>query len=49
VTSQAPLRSQLIHKGMIWSPRHGETGFPVPLFDEFMRRIMPGNDWRAVG
>ena len=48
VTSLAPLRSQLINKGMIWSPSHGDTGFTVPLFDEFMRRIMPGNDWRAT-
>lgn len=49
VTSLAPLRSQLINKGMVWSPSHGDTGFTVPLFDEFMRRIMPGSDWRAVG
>lgn len=48
VTSLAPLRSQLIVKGMIWSPSHGDTGFTVPLFDEFMRRIMPGNDWRQA-
>ena len=46
VTSLAPLRSQLISKGMVWSPSHGDTGFTVPLFDEFMRRIMPGGDWR---
>lgn len=25
---------------------HGGTAFTVPLFDEFMRRIMPGDDWR---
>ncbi len=49
VTSLAPLRSQLINKGMIWSPSHGDTGFTVPLFDAFMRRIMPGNEWRTVG
>jgi hypothetical protein len=48
VTSLAPLRSQLINKGMVWSPSHGDTSFTVPLFDEFMRRIMPGNDWRAA-
>ena len=48
VTSLAPLRSQLIVKGMIWSPSHGDTGFTVPLFDEFMRRIMPGDDWRTA-
>lgn len=46
VTSLGPARNQLIAKGMIWSPNHGDTAFTVPLFDEFMRRIMPGNDWR---
>lgn len=46
VSSLGPTRSQLIVKGMIWSPNHGDTAFTVPLFDEFMRRIMPGDDWR---
>ncbi|MGD0432448.1 MAG: ATP-binding protein [Acetobacteraceae bacterium] len=40
-----PVRSSLIVKGMIWSPTHGDTAFTVPLFDEFMRRIMPTKDW----
>ncbi len=39
--SVAPLRSGLIWKGMIYSPQHGDTAFTVPLFDEFMKRIMP--------
>lgn len=47
VTSLGPTRSQLIAKGMIWSPNHGDTAFTVPLFDEFMRRIMPGDDWQS--
>ena len=46
VTSLGPTRSQLIDKGMVWSPSHGDTAFTVPLFDEFMKRIMPGADWR---
>ncbi len=46
VTSLGPTRAKLIEKGMIWSPEHGDTAFTVPLFDEFMRRIMPGEDWR---
>lgn len=46
VTSLGPTRSQLIAKGMIWSPNHGDTAFTVPLFDEFMKRIMPGENWR---
>lgn len=33
-------RNNLIAKGMIWSPSHGDTAFTVPLFDEFMRRTM---------
>ena len=36
-----PVRSSLISKGMIWSPTRGDTAFTVPLFDQFMRRIMP--------
>ncbi|AXQ47796.1 ATP-binding protein [Pseudomonas vlassakiae] len=44
----APLRSALIEKGMIYSPNHGDTAFTVPLFDEFMRRIMPGEAWRTT-
>lgn len=41
VTSLGPLRSGLILKGMIYSPAHGDTAFTVPLFDAFLRRIMP--------
>ena len=37
----ATVRQQLIEKGMIWSQRHGETAFTVPLFGEFMKRRMP--------
>lgn len=48
VTALAPLRSELIGKGMIWSPSHGDTAFTVPLFDEFMKRIVPGHDWLTL-
>ena len=47
VSSLAPTRSSLISKGMVWSPNHGDTAFTVPLFDAFMKRIMPGDDWRS--
>ena len=46
VTSLAPTRSQLINKGMVWSPSHGDTAFTVPMFDEFMARIMPSGKWQ---
>lgn len=41
VRSVAPVRSSLISKGMIYSPAHGDTGFTVPLFDAYLRRMMP--------
>jgi hypothetical protein len=47
VNSLGPLRQSLIAKGMIWSPSHGDTAFTVPLFDEFMKRIMPGSEWKT--
>ncbi|MDP8980245.1 MAG: ATP-binding protein [Acidobacteriota bacterium] len=47
VSSLGPLRQSLITKGMIWSPSHGDITFTVPLFDEFMKRIVPGLEWKA--
>jgi len=47
VSSLGPVRQTLITKGMIWSPSHGDTAFTVPLFDLFMKRIMPGPDWKS--
>ncbi len=40
VRTVAPVRSSLINKGMIYSPAHGDTGFTVPLFDQYLRRMM---------
>ena len=39
--SVATVGQQLVNKGMVWSQRHGETAFTVPLFDSFMKRQMP--------
>jgi hypothetical protein len=44
VESVAPRRSNLIGKGMIYSPAHGDTAFTVPLFDRYLRRTMP--NWK---
>ncbi len=41
VRSVAPTRNNLIKKGMIYSPAHGDTAFTVPMFHEYMRRVMP--------
>ncbi len=46
VESVAPRRSQLIAKGMIFSPAHGDTAFTVPLLDEYLCRTMP--DWQPA-
>ena len=43
VTSIGPLRKGLMSKGMAYSPAHGDVAFTVPLFDQFLSRIMP--DW----
>lgn len=41
VTSLGPGRANLIRKGMIYSPAHGDLAFTVPLFNEFMIRAIP--------
>ncbi len=41
VTNVAPTRSSLIKKGMIYSPSHGDNSFTVPLFDDYLKRVMP--------
>jgi len=45
-TSIAPTRGNLIKKGMIYSPAHGDTEFTVPMFDEYMKRAMPNYKFR---
>ena len=40
VQAVAPVRASLIKKGMIYSPSHGDNAFTVPLFDEFMKRVI---------
>jgi hypothetical protein len=39
--SLGPVRANLIKKGMIYSPAHGDLAFTVPLFNEFMMRAIP--------
>lgn len=41
VQAVAPVRASLVKKGMIYSPSHGDNAFTVPLFDEFMKRVIP--------
>jgi len=41
VSQVAPARDSLIKKGMIYSQSHGDTAFTVPLFDVFMKRLVP--------
>lgn len=47
VSTVGPVRAKLIQKGMIYSQQHGDTAFTVPMFDAYMRRAMPGQDWRS--
>ncbi|MCC6316729.1 MAG: AAA family ATPase [Gemmatimonadaceae bacterium] len=41
VSQVGPLRDGLIRKGMIYSPAFGDTAFTVPMFDDYMKRVMP--------
>ena len=42
-TSQqcGPTRSQLVEKGLLWTPAYGYAAFTVPHFDRFMKRAVP--------
>ena len=41
VQTVAPTRATLIGKGMVYSPSYGDNSFTVPLFDGYMKRVMP--------
>ena len=41
VQGVAPTRARLVKKGMVYSPAHGDTAFTVPLFDQYLKRVMP--------
>lgn len=41
VSTLSSTRANLMKKGMIYSPSYGYIAFTVPLFDQFMRRVMP--------
>lgn len=36
--SLGPRRAQIISKGMIYSPSHGDIAFTVPMFNEYLLR-----------
>jgi hypothetical protein len=38
LTTLGPRRAQIIAKGMIYSPAHGDIAFTVPMFDEYLQR-----------
>ena len=43
-TALGPVRDRLLKKALCYSPRWGELGFTVPMFDQFMKRWIP---WSA--
>jgi hypothetical protein len=42
VKQAAPIRDEVIKKGMAYSPKRGLVAFTVPKFGEFMKRAIPG-------
>ncbi|WP_029145355.1 ATP-binding protein [Microbacterium luticocti] len=43
-----PTRSQLVEKGLLYTPSHGYAAFTVPHFDRFMKRAVPVLDVPAI-
>lgn len=43
LTSLGPRRAQIIAKGMIYSPAHGDIAFTVPMFEEYLLRHWMSN------
>jgi len=41
VKQAAPIRDEVIKKGMAYSPHRGRVAFTVPQFDSFLRRAIP--------
>ena len=41
IQSVAPFRSNLIKKDTVYSPSYGNTAFTVPMFDAYLRRVIP--------
>ena len=41
VKKAAPIRDEVIKKGMAYSPRRGQVRFTGPKFDEYIKRAMP--------
>lgn len=41
VSALSSTRANLMKKGMLYSPSYGYIAFTVPLFDQFIRRVMP--------
>jgi hypothetical protein len=44
VMSAGPIRAKLLAKGMIYSPSHGNNAFTVPLFNDYLKRVMPNEN-----
>jgi len=42
VKQAAPIRDEVIKKGVAYSPKRGLVAFSVPKFDEFIKRAFPG-------
>lgn len=49
LSQAAPIRDELIKKGMAYSPERGLIGFTVPKFDDYLRRVSPAAKKKAKG
>ncbi len=49
VKQGAPIRDEVIKKGVAYSPKRGLVAFTVPKFDEFVKRAIPRLSPRSSG
>ena len=43
IQTLGPRRAKIIHKGMIYSPAHGDIDFTVPMFADYLQRTAIGS------
>jgi hypothetical protein len=41
LSTLSPVRASLIRKGMIYSPEYGGIAYTVPMFADYMKRMLP--------
>lgn len=49
MSSLGPARANLIAKGLVWAPKHGQIAFSVPGMSAFIDRELAASEARCAG